>query len=58
MRDFRATKIPRAFTPAERRGGTEAYGRSHSEAQDCSCGKLNLVSAFLQEFVGSYSVIY
>jgi hypothetical protein len=27
---------------------TGACGRGHAEAQDCSCGKLNLISDFLQ----------
>jgi hypothetical protein len=34
-----------------RGAATGARGRGHAEAQDCSWGELNLVSAFLQEIV-------
>src|ERR1700722_3888048 len=47
----------RAFSLALRGAGTGTCGRGHAEAQDCSWGKLNLVSDFLQDVVGSYSDI-
>jgi hypothetical protein len=37
--------------PGVRSAGTGACGRGHAEAQDCSWGKLNLVSDFLQWIV-------
>jgi hypothetical protein len=50
-RIFAERKFLAPFPPGERRGGTEACGRSHSEAQACSWGKLNPVSVFLQAVV-------
>ena len=49
--DFRGRTFRTPFPRAERRGGTEAYGRSHSEARACSSGKLSPVSDFPQEIV-------
>jgi hypothetical protein len=37
-----------------RSAGLGARGRGHAEAQDCSWGKLNLFSDFLQELVARY----
>jgi hypothetical protein len=36
------------FFPDVSSAGTGVCGRGHAEAQNCSWGKLNLVSAFLQ----------
>jgi hypothetical protein len=41
----------RALSVRLRVAGTEAYGRGHVEGPDCSSGKLNPVSDFLQEIV-------
>jgi hypothetical protein len=40
-----------SFSLALRGAGTGACGRGHAEGQDCSWGKLNLVSIFWQEIV-------
>jgi hypothetical protein len=37
--------------PGVRSAGTGACGRGHAEAQDCSRGKLNLISVFQQQIV-------
>src|ERR1700679_2477543 len=39
------------FLPGVRSATTGARGRGHAEGQDCSRGKLNLVSVFLQKSV-------
>jgi hypothetical protein len=41
----------RAFSLTLRGAGTGACGRGHAEGQDCSRGKLNQISDFLQEIV-------
>jgi hypothetical protein len=50
-RDFRRKKNLAPFSLALRGAGTGACGRGHAEAQDCSWGKLKLVSDFLQEIL-------
>jgi hypothetical protein len=42
--------FPRAFCLALA-ATTGVCGRGHAEAQDCSCGKLHLISDFLQQIV-------
>jgi hypothetical protein len=39
------------FSLASKGAKTGAYGRGHTEGQDCSVGKLNPLSDFLQEVV-------
>ena len=46
----------RAFSLAFAAPGREPVGRGHAEAQDCSWGKLNLISDFLQGIVVRVSV--
>jgi hypothetical protein len=41
----------RSFLRGVGAAGTGTGGRGHAEAQDCSWGKLNLASDFLQEIV-------
>jgi hypothetical protein len=48
---FSAENFSRALLRGARPAGTGACGRGHAEAQDCSWGKLNLISDFLQEIV-------
>jgi hypothetical protein len=45
---FNWNNFSRALLRGARSAGTGACGRGHAEAQDCSWGKLNLVSDFLQ----------
>jgi len=48
---FSRKNISRALCRGGRSAGTGACGPGHAEAQDCSWGKLSLVSDFLQEIV-------
>jgi hypothetical protein len=46
--DFRGTNFSRALSWRREVPGMGAGGRGHAEAQDCSWGKLNPASDFLQ----------
>jgi hypothetical protein len=45
---FSLTEISRTLGHADGSAGTGACGRGRADAQDCSWGKLNLISDFLQ----------